>query len=339
MENDGGPKTWEKKPSDILIRLRTMRYLLMLFAVASLVGCSEGKKTEVSYASGQVMIPELFAPGIISTVENDEYDLCFTPDGRTVYFTRRIPDAKQKIYRSDLVGGQWTAPQVAPFSSDRDETPYITPDGHTFYFGSEREIPGKPNKGGFDMNVWMMRKDGNHWTNPEPLPEPVNYVQIEGENWPSSNNNFFFTLDGKTHYFTTMMRGSNAIDIYTTELEDGQFSEPQPIEGLFENDRLWQYSASISPDGRFLVFNSYQAPGGKGGEDLYVSRKTPSGWSNAVSIGNGINTNGEESSGRFSPDGRYFFYTHSDNLGEDSYGPWSIYFVETEYLNLPSLFE
>ena len=101
-----------------------------------------------------------------------------------------------------------------------------------------------------------MKKDGEAWTIPVPLPEPINYVQEEGENWPSSNNNFFFTLDGETHYFTTMMRGSKAIEVYKTQLKDGDFSKPELIEGLFENDSLWKYSASISPDGSFLVFAS-----------------------------------------------------------------------------------
>lgn len=316
-----------------------MKYLIFFIAIILIVGCSETKKVQVSYSFEPVATPQLFAPGIISTEESNEFDLCFTPDGRTVYFTRRVPSEKQKIYRTDFINDKWTEAEIAPFSNDRDETPYITPDGSTFYFGSQREIPGKPNKGGFDMNVWKMLKKGNDWTSPEPLSEPINYVQVEGENWPSSNNNFFFTLDGKTHYFTTMMRGTKAIEVYKTELNNDKFSKPERIEGLFKNDSLWKYSASISPDGKFLVFNSYQAPGGQGGEDLYVSKNTTSGWSKAVSIGNKINTNGEESSGRFSPDGRYFFYTHADNLGNDEYGPWSIFFIETTFLNLESLFE
>lgn len=316
-----------------------MRYLILLTLLFLIIGCSESKKDRVSYSYEPVISPELFAPGIISTAENNEFDLCFTPNGKTVYFTRRVPDKKQKIYVSNFENGIWTEPEIAFFSTDRDETPFITPDGKTFYFGSQREIPGKPNQGGFDMNVWKMQKEGTKWSIPKPLPEPINYVQVEGENWPSSNNNFFFTLDGEQHYFTTMMRGAKAIDVYKTKLKDGNFSKPERIEGLFDNDSLWKYSASISPDGKFMVFNSYQAPGGQGGEDIYVSKNSNHGWTTAVSIGNIINSEGEESSGRFSPDGRYFFYTHAENLGNYEYGPWSIYFIETKYLNLESLFE
>ena len=46
----------------------------------------------------------------------------------------------------------------------------------------------------------------------------------------------------------------------------------------------------------------------------------------------------EESSPRFSRDGRYFFFSRAENLGNYEYGQWNIFFMETEYLNLESLF-
>ncbi|WP_188369044.1 PD40 domain-containing protein [Muriicola marianensis] len=307
------------------------------FLLLLLLGCAESEKKRVSYSEEAVNSPQLFAPGVISTSDHNEFDLCFTPDGKTIYFTRRFPGEKQKIYTSTLAEGQWSAPVLAPFSTDRDETPFITPDGNTLYFGSQREIPGKPNLGGFDMNVWKVEKTPEGWSEPEPLPDPVNKVQIEGENWPSSVNNYFFTLDGITFYYTTMERGSAGIDVYKTTKEDKGFSLPERIEGLFENDSLWKYSASLSPDGEFMVFNVYDGPGGFGGDDLYVSKKTSSGWSGAVNMGEIVNSAGEEGSGRFSPDGRYFFFTHTDPPVDGEYEPWSIYFLETEFLNLQAL--
>ncbi len=313
---------------------------ITLLAVVALLACScaDEQKSLPQYFDTSVASPTVFAPGIIST-ENNEFDMCFTPDGKTIYFTRRKNGEKQRIYRTDLVNGSWTTPKLAPFSTDRDETPFITPDGQTFYFGSQRQIPGKPNLGGFDMNVWKMTKEGDGWSDPVPLPEPINYVQVEGEHWPSSNNNYLFTLDGKTHYFTTQVRGTEGIDVFTTQLENGIFNDPEKIEGLFTNDSLWKYSASVSPDGRFLVFNVYDGPKGLGGDDIYVSQKTNDGWSPARNLGSPVNTEGEEGSARFSLDGRYFFYTHADNLGNEEYSPWSIYCIETKYLNLESLFE
>ena len=302
-----------------------------------LTNCSE-RKASVSYSDTVVDKPILFAPGIISTETNNEFEMGLSPDGKTIYFTRRIGDEMQKIYVSNFENRNWSTPELASFSTDRDEMAFVTPDGNTLYFGSSREIPGKPNLGSFDMNVWKVQRIDEGWSEPEPLPEPINYVQEEGEKWPSSNNNYLFTIDGKTHYFTTMMRGGKAIDLYTSELSANKFSKPERIDGLFENDSIWKYSACLSPNGQFLVFNSYDAPGGKGGEDLFVSKKTENGWSKAKGI-DLINSEGEESGGRFSPDGRYFFYAYSENLGNYEYGPWSIYFIETEYLDLEGLFD
>ncbi|NNK17621.1 MAG: hypothetical protein HKP49_00550, partial [Maribacter sp.] len=99
------------------------------------------------------------------------------------------------------------------------------------------------------------------------------------------------------------------------------------------------YSAVVSPDGKYLVFNSYGAPGGAGGEDIFVSKKNGADWSKAKPIGPKINSINEESGPRFSRDGKYFFYTTAKNLGNYEYGEWDIYFIETEYLQLDKLFE
>lgn len=293
----------------------------------------------INYSKEVVSEPIPFAKGIISTENNSEFELTFSTDGLKTYFSRRAPEKKQKIYVSDFINGKWTTPKLADFSTDRDETAHITPNGKFFFFGSERPIPNQPNKGNFDMNIWMMEKTDNGWSKPKPLSEPINAVQIENEEWPSSNNNFFFTNDNETFYFTTMMRGTKSIKLYETKFDGKTFSSPKAINGIFDDGKFWIYSAVISPNGKYLVFNSYDAQGGKGGEDIFVSKKTENGWSKAKPIGQLINSKDEESSPRFSRDGKYFFFSRAENLGNYEYGEWSIFFVETEYLNLEKIFE
>lgn len=303
-----------------------------------LIGCTEGLKVPtVNYYNDEISTPILFGEGVISTRENSEFDLTFSADGSTVYFSRRKPNEKQKIYESEFKNGAWSSPKIAPFSTDRDETSFITPDGKIFFFGSERPIPNQPNKGNFDMNIWMMAKTEGGWSEPIPLPEPINYVQIENEEWPSSNNNFLFSNDGQTFYFTTMMRGSKSIMLYETDFDGVNFSSPKAIDGLFDDEKYIVYSAVISPNGQFLVFNSFGVPSGAGGEDIFVSVKTENGWSKAKSIGDLVNTRDEESSPRFSRDGKYFFFSRAENRGNYEYGEWSIFVVETKFLNLDKI--
>lgn len=313
--------------------------ILSIIAIFGFFSCeSEQKIPEINYANDVVSKPIPFAPEIISTEDNSEFELSFSADGLTTYFSRRAPEEKQKIYVSDFKNGTWTTPKLAEFSTDRDEAAMITPNGKFLFFGSERPIPNKPSKGNFDMNVWMMEKTASGWSQPQPLPEPINAVQIENETWPSSNNNFFFTNDNETFYYTTMARGTESIQLYQTTYNGKDFSEPKVIDGLFDDEKLWIYSAVISPDGHYLVFNSYGVPEGAGGEDIFVSQRIDNGWSKAKSIGNLVNTKNEESSPRFSRDGKYFFFSRAENLGNYEYGEWSIYFVESKYLNLDSIF-
>ncbi len=310
----------------------------LLASILILSACSEGLKIpKISYFNEEISTPIPFAEGIISTAENSEFDLTFSTDGLKTYFSRRSPGEKQKIYESEFKNGTWTTPEIASFSTDRDETSFITQDGKFYFFGSERPIPGKPNKGNFDMNIWMMSKTENGWSNPTPLPEPINYVQIENEQWPSSNNNFLFSNDNKTFYFTTMLRGSKSIQLYETSFDGENFSQPKVINGLFDDEKYFVYSAVISPDGNYLVFNSFGVPDAEGGEDIFVSKKSGNGWSKARSIGKIVNTKDEESSPRFSRDGKYFFFSRAENFGNYEYGEWSIYVVGTRFLNLDKI--
>lgn len=315
-------------------------HLLFLSAIFGIAACKNKPDIpEVAYSKEIVSNPIPFAKGIISTAENSEFELTFSTDGRRTYFSRRAPEGKQMIYVSDFKDGTWSQPKRAEFSTDRDETAHITPNGQFLFFGSERPIPGKPNKGNFDMNIWMMEKTERGWGEPKPLPETINAVQIENEQWPSSNNNFLFSNDDKSFYFTSMKRGTKSVKLYRTTFDGQEFSEPEAIEGLFAEEKYWVYSAVISPDGQFLVFNSYDAPRGTGGEDIFVSKKTENGWSKARPIGELVNSKDEESSPRFSRDGKYFFFSRARNLGNYEYGEWDIFFVETEYLQLAKIFE
>lgn len=316
-----------------------MRIASGLAVVIGLAGTAceaERESPAIRYTSDAVNEATPFVPGTISS-EHNEFDLALTPDGKGLYFTRRVEGEPQKVLYSEFDGTNWSEPVLAPFSTDRDETPAVNPDGRFLHFGSQREIPGRPNLGGFDMNVWRVERIEDGWSEPEPLPEPINLVQKEGENWPVAGNNLFSTVDGVTYYFTSMYPGAGAIELYATDFDGSTYSEPRRIDGLFEEEGVWIYSAFLSPDGDYLLFNSYDAPGGTGGEDIFVSKKTATGWSQAVNIGPAVNTAGEESSPRFSPDGRYFFFTHADKFGEDDYSDWDIYFLETRYLGLETL--
>ncbi len=315
--------------------------LLILLISTFLISCGTKtpQKIVAKYSEKEINLPKVFAEDVISTRDKSVFDLAFTNNGKTVYFTRRQGNEKQKIYFSNFENKKWTEPKVASFSTDRDEKPFIAPNGKTLYFGSQRPIPNKQSKGNFDMNIWKTDWENGKWSEPMPLTEIINRVQIEKEEWPSSNENAIYTSDGSNFYFATMIRGTKSIEIYKTKKVNGEFTKPIKVDGLFDEDKYWKSTPVISPDGNYLVFNSYETVDGKGGEDIYISKKTEKGWSKAKNIGQIINTKAEEASAKFSSDGKYFFFSREmkENLEQD--GIWSIYYIETKYLQFETLFK
>ena len=221
------------------------RQIIILSVTLTITACATKipERTTTNYADRVIRTPEPFAEGIISTKENNEFDITFTPDGKTAYFTRRIGNDKQKIWQTTFENGVWTNPTQLPFSTDRDETPFFSSDGKTLYFGSARPIEGRPSKGNFDINIWQIVKEMNDWGSPKPLNSTINAVQEDKEEWPSSNENFIFSLDNINFIYSTMLRGEKVIEIYTTTKKGDEFTKPEKITGLLQNDKSWKYSA------------------------------------------------------------------------------------------------
>jgi|GEM_PF-2770829 hypothetical protein len=82
------------------------------------------------------MNAELFAPGIISTGISTR-DIAITPDGKEIYFTINGPGYSfSTILFSKYENGNWTKPEVAPFSVNSKfmyTEPCISPDGKIFF--------------------------------------------------------------------------------------------------------------------------------------------------------------------------------------------------------------
>ena len=73
---------------------------------------------------------EMFAPGIIST-DQSEINSVFTHAGDEFYFTTWTREAGTKILVSRLLGGRWSAPDLASFSTHpSDVDPAISHDGN-----------------------------------------------------------------------------------------------------------------------------------------------------------------------------------------------------------------
>ncbi len=83
--------------------------------------------------------PELFAPGIVSTGQ-DEATPVFSPDGREFFYSAKTgPEKRLTIITSKIKEDVWTIPEIAHFSGKYyDAVSSISPDGNSLFFISLR---------------------------------------------------------------------------------------------------------------------------------------------------------------------------------------------------------
>jgi len=252
--------------------------------------------------------PTLFAEGIISTGDM-ELNAAFTPDGKTLYLTKRTPrPLLWVIVVSHFQAGKWSVPEVAEFSGQySDFDPIITPDGTKLYFCSNRPVDGQPRQ---DFDIWVVEKTSTgKWSAPSHLPAPINTKAQEF--YPS------VTTAGTLYFSSTREGGKGRGDIWRSRLVDGKYAEPENL-GESINSQFSEADPFIAPDESYLIFVSYGRPEGLGDGDLYISFRRDGQWTKAVNLGPGINSAALDFCPIIAPDGKYFFFTSERSFADKS---------------------
>ena len=248
------------------------------------------------------LVIELFA---ISSPSN-ELNAAFTPDGRTVYFTR-TSGTKEKtgtiVFSTSTRNGGWSSAEVARFSGrDSDYDPFLSSDGSQLFFISNRATKR-------DFDIWVVDRTGSKWGTPRSLGAPVN---SEGDElYPA------VAADG-TLYFSSCGRADSRgrCDLYRSRLRDGRYLDPENL-GNAINTPASETDAYISPDQRYLILTVYGRSDSIGDGDLYVSYFRDGAWSAPRSLGTEINTSAREYCPIVSPDGKFLYFTRQkDGLGD-----------------------
>ena len=240
------------------------------------------------------LTPEIFAPGIVSAAGHFDFAITFTPDGKELYFTQRKEGSRNTLMVSRLGKDGWTAPEEAAFAKGYPACePHVTPDGNRLYFGSQRPQPGNAQA---EYAIWFVeRTAAGGWTEPRHH-GPGMYVSA------ARNGNLYMTD-------VTNATGAGAGHAIVYPWADGRYAPPRRLVGGVNSPNVADHSF-IAPDESYILFDSTR-PGGQGGEgDLYVCFRRPDGsWSEAVNLGDAVNTNGITFCPSASPDGKYIFYT------------------------------
>lgn len=251
--------------------------------------------------------PKLFAPNVVST-EYMETSASFTPDGRTVYFTRSdMQFSDNTILESHLVDGRWGTPKVASFSGVwRDSEPHVSPDGSKLFFVSNRPVSGnKPLTATLrgitfpGANIWYVTRKGGRWTEPRHIDGPVSAVPMVYN--PSVARN------GTLYFSGVLPDGEGKNQIYRSIPVKGVYGPP---ERLSFSDPQWNHmDPSIDPNERFIVFAANR-PGGMGTPaDLYICFKKEGEWGEPINLGANVNSTALENAPCLAPDGKTLYFT------------------------------
>ncbi len=214
---------------------------------------------------------ELSAIRPLSTVNTGlhESNATFSPDGRTMWFTRNVQRGERKaangadlmdlkIYSRTRAGEEWS--DERPFEHNdpawSSSHPCISPDGTTLFFVSDK--PG----GAGATDIWYCtRNSSGGWGDPVCMGPRVNTAGRELFPFIDAQGHLFFSSDGRN--------GLGGLDIFVCRVSD---------EGLVSKARnLGAPVNSASDDLAFVMrddrthgYITSDRPGGVGGDDLYA---------------------------------------------------------------------
>lgn len=231
-------------------------------------------------------LPEIF--------KNVHCSPAFSPDGKQVYW--RSMDQKALLFMEE-VDSTWIQPQSVPFKSRwyKQDVPFFSHDGTKLYF-----ITTKPQHWyqlWSDEAIWYVEKEKDGWSNPELVSEGMNEVSTHWQFSVSTNGTIYLNGLENGRWF-----------IFKSELIEGKYSRPVKIvqpEALAKGEPLYLFPF-IAPDESYLIF-SKRVNEDEG--DLFITYRNKDGsWTEALNLGEKINSKGTEICPLVSPDGKYLFF-------------------------------
>ncbi len=191
-----------------------------------------------------------------------------TKDGTTMYFTRNnFLDGKKykdqngvirlKIYKADLIDGEWTNVIELPFNNDSYSVahPVLSPDEKRLYFVSD--MPGT--LGESDIFVTEIIGDGTYG----PITNLGKNINTRArETFP------FITKDGVLYFSSDGHQGLGGLDVFATKIAFGNLNEPIVNVGKPINSNYDDFAFIMNEETKEGYFSSNRT-GGLGEDDIY----------------------------------------------------------------------
>jgi len=266
--------------------------------------------TEKSFYLGQKppgLVPEVFAPNIVSIDGRFEGTVSFSSDLTEMYFAADNEDEETSIYFSKLEENKWTPIKRVDFTNGKKNEemhPFVSPDGNRIYFTAM-------DAAFTDEKIWYVNRLEDSWSDAVLLDSPINDDLVFFPNQAKNGDLYYFNLSKfKTYYAPN---------------KNGEFPEVQEVALEFG------HHAFISPSQDYLIVTARNEEEGRKDNDMYVYFKEQGGtWTKPINLGNTINSSFNEKGPRITPDGKYLFFGRDEKDIEP--GLANVYWVSTEVI-------
>ena len=235
-------------------------------------------------------IPQPFAVDLIKPPEGFHSSVVFSPDGTEALWT----DMRGASYYTHIVDGLWTEPTPLAIADETDiGEPFFSLDGSRLYFLSRRQPGDDPAN---RERIWYVDRKASGWSDLKLIDSIVARHPTHWEFSFSDNGNLYFASElGDSRNICFAQKNGNS------------FLEPVAL-GEEINGPLREFCPFIAPDESYLIF-SRSVPEENNRSDLFISFIDADGhWSEAINMGDTINTLHNDVCPVVTRDGEYLFY-------------------------------
>ena len=252
------------------------------------------------------LIPEIFAPGIISISGRSEMGVSFSPDLDEMYFTiQQKSGVPADIYFSKLEDEKWTSFKKANFTKGKkagEMEPNVSYDGKKIYFTAY-------NADFTDTSIWYVNRLNNGWSTAIKLDSPLNKHQVMTSTLAKNGDLYYTNITKK-------------FETYYAPNINGKYPKFQKAEIEFGGH------AFISPSQDYLIVDARNKEDKNQNVDLYVYFKKKDGaWTKPINLGSTVNSTFDETVATVTPDGKYLIFSRR-SVGREL----NLYWVSTEVI-------
>ncbi len=176
------------------------------------------------------ILPIPFAPGVVALRGSGENTLTFTPDGKTVLFTRYEDDWKtQRGYLARWRDGAWREPEPVPFAETMYNAALSENGQQIIYCTRDDSLAG--------ARVLVTQRTGDGWS------DPIDLTESEG-----LMGSYFRLLTDGTLYF------HRDGDLFRGVLRDGSVSDVTALAAPINTPDGVEFGAWVDTEERRIIF-------------------------------------------------------------------------------------